>query len=200
MAEDLLVPRNMYMKYKVHICPEKPSKYIRDHYVYKARGNVYIYDIEKIDRRIRDLVEIISKYKPEDVVFACRDKRFEIPLKRLEKLTGFKVIVGRYLPGSFTNPSYPFFFEPKVIVVLDPEDNENIIKDAIMTSKLVITFGSRGVSELNTDMIIPANTENMSALCFILWLIVRELYLKWGKIKSKEEFKLLPEDFIKKAE
>ena len=130
VKEELLVPTETYLKYKIHVGLKEKSRFMIDNYIYKVKENgIAIFDLQKIDERIRDAIGLISQYNPSDVVFADRRSETYKALNLAKEILGIKVITGRYLPGTFTNPQYEFFFEPDVVVVFDPFENKNIIKE-----------------------------------------------------------------------
>ena len=182
VREDFLVPQDMYVKYKVHIGLREKSRYMLDNYVFKVKENgVAVFDIKKIDERIRDAINLISQYNPSDVVVADRRAEMYRALNLMKENIGVSVISGRYLPGTFTNPQYEFFFEPDVVLVLDPFENKNIIKDAASVNKPVIAFlNSDGTPEY-VDLVIPGNNRAIPSVVFLVWLLTRELALAWGE-------------------
>jgi len=106
-----------------------------------------------------------------------------------------KYIIGRFIPGTLTNPENDNFIEPKVVLIADPPIDKQAIQEAKKAKLPVIAICDTGNLTKNIDLIIPANNKGKKSLALIFWLLTREYMKTKGLIKSETEFKKRPEDY-----
>ncbi len=188
--EGMLVPSDDYLSAGVHIGTKRKNKFMSK-FIYKIRPDgLAIFNVQKINERLKIISDYLSKFKPEEILFVCkRDSGFK-PLKMLNHATGIKVITGRYLPGTLTNPNNDGFFEPKVVVVTDVWHDKQALTDAVKSGAVIIALCNSNSSINKVDVILPCNNRGHKSLALIFWIIARE----YTKVKglpfnfSKESF------------
>jgi small subunit ribosomal protein S2 len=192
---ELLVPQDVYLKSGIHIGTKFKTKYM-EKFIYKVRTDgLAVLNLQMIDERIRLAAKMLARYDPEQIVFASRRENGWKALYELNKHTGIKVFPGRYPPGIMTNPNLNNFIEPKVIIVIDPWPDKNVIKDALIVGVPVIALCDTNNQPENVDLVIPCNNKGKKSLGLFGYLITREYLLLKGKIQNYGEFKATPEDF-----
>jgi len=106
------------------------------------------------------------------------------------KVTGARSIVGRFIPGTLTNPQSKHFIEPAIIVVTDPMTDEQALKEAVKTGIPIIALCDTNNSTNEVDLIIPTNNKGRKALATVYWLLAREMLRELARKEDKEaEFK-----------
>ncbi len=65
------------------------------------------------------------------MLVVCARQYGQHPAEMFAKAIGAKDIVGRFIPGTMTNPEYMFFTEPDVVVVTDPIGDAQAVSEAI---------------------------------------------------------------------
>ena len=189
--QDFLVPLEEYLKVGIHIGTKFRTKYMAP-FIYKTRPDgLVVLNVQEIDKRIKLAANLLSQYKPEDILVVCRRENGWKAVKLLSKLTGIKVFAGRYPPGILTNPSLRTFIEARLILVVDPWPDKNIVKDAIKIGIPVIALCDTNNETNNLDLIVPCNNKGKKSLGLVFWILARE-YLK----ARKEELKEKIEDFM----
>src|SRR5210317_2151925 len=97
--EELLIPNEEYLKAGIHIGTKFKTKHM-DNFIYKTRPDgLSVLNIQQIDERIKMLIKLLSQYRPEDIIIACRRENGWKPIKLVEEITGIRAISGRYPPG-----------------------------------------------------------------------------------------------------
>jgi small subunit ribosomal protein S2 len=96
------------------------------------------------------------------------------------KAIGAKSMVGRFIPGTLTNPSIEGFFEPDAIMVTDPAGDAQVIKEAVNIGIPVIGLCDTNNMISNVDLVIPTNNKGRKALSLIYWLLAREISKEKG--------------------
>jgi small subunit ribosomal protein S2 len=193
--KSLLIDRKTYISFFLPF--GKSWNRLMERFIYKKfpNGNVFL-NIEEIDRRIRILGKFIAK---NFVVFVNRNERFFAALKEFEEITKVKVLYGRFLPGTFTNPSSQNFIEPDAILVFDLKNDRQAIREAILMNIPIFALcNSRDVPS-NIDFIIPINNKSRKSIALFLWLLAREILINRGTIKNYKEFQVNLNSFVEEA-
>ena len=111
--EELLLDSNEYLKSGIHIGTKFKNKYMAN-FIYKTRPDgLSVLNLKEIDRRLGLAANLLSKYEPQDILIVSRRENGWKGLKKLQQLTGMRVITGRYPPGILTNTNLETFWEPK---------------------------------------------------------------------------------------
>jgi small subunit ribosomal protein S2 len=194
--ESLLIDSNEYLKSGIHIGTKFKTKYMAK-FIYKTRPDgLSVLNLKKIDERIALTVNILAQYNPEEILIVCRRENGWKALKELNKLTGMKIINGRYPPGILTNPKLETFIEPKVIVVCDPWPDKNAVEDAGKIGIPVIGFCDTNNQSNKLDLVVPCNNKGRKSVGLIFYLIAREFMRKKAMLRGDEEMPAKIEDFV----
>nr|MEB3825338.1 30S ribosomal protein S2 [Desulfurococcales archaeon] len=156
-GDEFLVPLEVYRQAGVflgtHIC----TKYM-EQFVYKIRPDgLYILDIRKIDERLRIASKFLSNYDPEKIAVVAVRQYGQKPVKMMCERVGCKPVIGRVIPGIFTNPKLEWYMEPDVVLVTDPRAESQAIKEAYKVGLPIVALTDTDNRVDNIDLIIPAN-------------------------------------------
>lgn len=193
--ENLLVPNESYLKAGVHIGTKFKTKYMEE-YIFKIKPDgLAVLNVAKIDQKLREVVELLAQYLPEDILVVARRENAWKPAVYFERSTGIKAITGRYPPGIMTNSNLNQFIQPRLIFATDPWPDRNAIKDARKMGIPVIALCDTNNTTQEINYVLPANNKGKKSLGLIFYLLAREYLLKRGLIKSEEEMPYKLEDF-----
>lgn len=181
-----LLDREKYVSAGVHLGMRKKSKEM-DQFIFKTRSDgLSIINIEKVDKRIDVAASFLSRF---DTILAVGRKENVRPvLKEFGEATGFEVIEGRFMPGTLTNPSFPDYFEPDVVVVSDPLIDEQVISEAIKKRIPIVAICDSYTDLDYIDLVIPGNNKGRKSLGIIFYLLARETLKKQGEIDEDGDF------------
>jgi len=112
-----------------------------------------------------------------------------------QAIGGAKVVAGRFIPGTLTNPQLPNYIEPSVIFINDPAADSQALREAVKSKIPVVALCDANNRTSFVDLVIPANNKGRRALALVYWLLAREILKERGDIKNNEEFKYKVEDF-----
>jgi len=118
-----------------------------------------------------------------------------MPARKFAEALNGKAIAGRFPPGTLTNPSFRDFYEPDVIIVVDPLIDQQAICEAKRKRIPVVALSDTFNEASDTDLIIPANNNGKKSLALIFWVLAREILKNKKKIKENSEFKHTVQDF-----
>jgi len=184
--EQLLTSIDNYLAAGIHIGTLQKNADM-ERYIFKVRSDgLYILDINTTDARIAAAAKFIAKFPKEKIVVVSRRPYGQKPILRFAELIGAKPIIGRFVPGTFTNPNYKGFIEPQLIIVTDPRGDEQALKEGGDIGIPVVALCDTDNSTGNVDVIIPTNNKGKKALTLIYWLLARETLKARNELKEEE--------------
>jgi len=199
-APDSLVLLEKYLEAGVHIGSRFRSGDMR-RFIYKCRSDgICVLDVSTLNNRIKIVAKFLSRYDPEKIIVVAGRVYAQKPAQMFAKTIGAKCIIGRFVPGTLTNPDNPKFIEPDVVVISDPLVDRQIVKEAVSAKKPIVSFCDTSNPVKNIDLLIPTNNKGKKSLALIYWLLTREVLKNRGDIKSDKDFKMELEDFETKRE
>lgn len=191
----LLIPRQEYLASGIHIGMKQRTKDMKE-FTYKVRPDgLAVLNLRKVDERIRAAAKFLSGLK-NILVVSRKIIAFE-SMGKFSEIIGAKLITGRFMPGTLTNPQYRGFYEADVVFVVDPLIDRQVVKEATTARVPIVAICDTFNETRNIDLIIPANNKGRKALATLFWLLAREILKERGKIKSDKEFKHKIEGFSK---
>ncbi len=191
----LLVPLNVYLSTGIHIGMKQKLKEMMP-YIYKIRQDkLAVFDISKIDEKIRLAINMVSNYDPEDILVVSRKLNGHKPVVKFAEATGSKYVYGRFMPGMLTNPSYDKYIEPKLLIVTDPFADKQAVMEAVKANIPIIAMCDTFNSTRFIDLVIPMNNKGKKSVSLVYWLLAKEYLKKRGVIKGDAEFKYTVDDF-----
>ena len=136
---------------------------------------LYLFDLDVTLNRIQTAARFIKKFDIEKVIVYSGRTYATTPIEKFCQLTGAKKMLGRFMPGTLTNPSLPYYSEPKLIVVSDPQVDAQAVTEATNAGIPVIGIANTDNVTSQLDLVIPANNRGRKALATIYWLLASEI-------------------------
>ena len=190
-----LIEAEKYLKSGAHIGTRFKSGDMRK-YIYKIRKDgLNVLDVQMLDERIKIAANFLAQFDPTRIVVVSRKLYGQTPAKTFSKTVGGKAYVGRFVPGTFTNPEGKEFIEPAVVIAVEPEPDVQAVNEAAMINVPVVALCSTNNSLRNVDLAIPVNNKGRKSLALVFWLLSKEMLKIQGKIKDDSEFTPTAEDF-----
>lgn len=192
---DLLISHETYLEAGVHIGTRIITREMRP-FVYKVRRDkLSMLAIEQIDKRIRETAKALAKFDPAKVIIIA-SRVYAIPAaKKFAEIIGAKAYIGRFVPGTFTNPSRSDFSEPIAIFVCDPRVERQALRESVELG--IAAFGLVDTDNVlkGLDYAIPCNNKGKKSVPLIFFLMAREYQKATGAITSDEQFQWKISDF-----
>jgi small subunit ribosomal protein S2 len=193
--QSLLIAEDLYLTSGVHIGTQQKSADM-GRFIFKVRNDgLYVLDIKSTDDRIRTGARFLSFFDPERILVVCQRQYGQKPARTFAKNIGAKSMVGRFVPGTLTNPRLPTYFEPDIIVVTDPSADQQALKEAVNIGIPVIALADANNDLKYVDLAIPANNKGRRSLALVFWLLTRETVKAKKIITRDDEFNLELEEF-----
>ena len=95
--------------------------------------------------------------------------------RKFAEAIGGNASVGRFIPGSLTNPALRSYVEPSVLFVTDPAADQQALIEAVNSGVPVIGICDANNTLRNVDLVLPANNKGRRSLALIYWLLAREV-------------------------
>jgi small subunit ribosomal protein S2 len=171
------------------------TKYMTPFIVRANPEGLYILDISKTLSRIDVAAKFIGRSNISRVAVTSAREYGKTPVEKFCEFTGATGIFGRFMPGTFTNPSLPKYMEPEIVIVTDPQADQQAVIEATRAGVPVIAISNSDNVTSKVDLVIPANNRGRKALATVYWLLAREVLKKQGNIKSDNDMKVSIDDF-----
>jgi small subunit ribosomal protein S2 len=183
-GKELLIDVETYLKSGIHIGTKFKSGDMRKYIFKKRKDGLMVFNIETIDKRIRQIAKIINSYEPKDVAIVSRRLYATKAAKKFASITGTRVFTGRFVPGTITNPEARSFYEPKLVILTDPVLDAQALKEAKESHLPIISFVGSESPLKDIDIALPANNKGRKALALIFYLLTREVLVGKGEIDA----------------
>ena len=142
---------------------------------------------------------IASTGTQSTVVYTSREHGAEAVDKFCE-LIGATALIGRFMPGTFTNPLYPGHLDAELVIVADPmSDTQAIVEAGSLAIPVIAVCDTDNVTD-DVDLVIPGNNRGRKSIAAIFWLLARATLTHAGLLAPDQPMKYSIEDFETKVE
>jgi small subunit ribosomal protein S2 len=178
---------NMILSTGIRVGTPVKTKFMAPFILKANPEGLYILDISKTLARIDVAAKFIGRSTISKVAVTSAREYGKTPVEKFCELTGATRILGRFMPGTFTNPSLPNYMEPEIVIVTDPQADQQAVIESTRAGVPVIAIANSDNVTSKVDLVIPANNRGRKALATTYWLLTREVLKKQGRIKSDSE-------------
>ncbi|MBE45806.1 MAG: 30S ribosomal protein S2 [Euryarchaeota archaeon] len=191
-ATSPLVPLDVYERHAVHIGTNQKSADMREFLdtMHQDSSGLHIIDVNQTDSRIRVVANFLSNYEASRVLVVSARQYGQRPARKFAQSIGARHIVGRFIPGTLTNPRLRTYTEPEVILVTDPAADSQALSEAVKSGLPVVAICDANNRLRNVDLALPANNKGRRSLALIYWLLSREILKSRGTVKNDMEWEL----------
>ncbi len=188
----MLVEKEVYVQHGVHIGTSTKNEQMKK-FIYRILPNgLALFKIELIDQRIRIAANFLSKFN--EILVASKKARK--PVELFCSVVGAKPVIGRFPPGMLTNPNYELYYEPEVVLVVDPFVDKQAVSEASKARLPIVALCNTFNSLSLVDLAIPCNNRGRKSVALVFYLLAREIEKIRGKIRTYADFKYKVEDFL----
>jgi small subunit ribosomal protein S2 len=181
---NLLVPLEDYIRCSVHIGTRVITPTMKQ-YVYRRKADgLAVINTSMIDEKIRTAASFISQYSPEDIIIVCKREAGWNAVIKFSEITGIRSFTKKYPAGIITNPKLDDFFEPKLLIIIDPWVDKNALNDAVKIHIPIMGLCDTNNNTNYIDVVAPCNNKTKKSIGLVLYLLAK-LYCKAKRIKTK---------------
>jgi small subunit ribosomal protein S2 len=174
-SSELLIDLETYETHAVHIGTQQKSADMST-FIQEVRSDgLYLLDLNITDARIRTIASFISRYNIANMMVVSARQYGQRPARKFAEAVGAKSAVGRFIPGSLTNPALRSYVEPDILMVTDPAADQQALSEAVDSGLPIIAICDANNNLRNVDLVLPANNKGRRSLALIFWLLSREV-------------------------
>jgi len=156
---------------------------------------LHLLDYSKTLHRIDVAGKFISFVGPQNVVVYTSRDYGKVPVEKFCEVTKAIPVVGRFMPGTLTNPLFPGHLDVDLIVVADPaSDTQAIVEAANMGTPVIAICDTDNITD-DIDLVIPGNNRGRRSLATIFWLLTRSVLTHSSLITGDQLLKYTIDDF-----
>lgn len=188
MSEEtsLLLPFETYEENAVNIGTQQKSADMARFIDTVRDDGLYLLDVNMTDSRIRTTAEFLNKFEAPRIMVVSARQYGQRPARKFAEAVGAHSAVGRFIPGSLTNPALRSYVEPDILFVTDPAADQQALKEAVNTGLPVVGIVDANNNLRNVDIAVPANNKGRRSLALIYWLLAREVLKVRGETTDED--------------
>ena len=188
MSEEasLLLPFETYEENAVNIGTQQKSADMARFIDTVRDDGLYLLDVNMTDSRIRTTATFLNKYDAPRIMVVSARQYGQRPARLFAAAIGANAAVGRFIPGSLTNPALRSYVEPDVLFVTDPAADQQALKEAVNSGLPVVGIVDANNNLRNVDVAVPANNKGRRSLALIYWLLAREVLKARGETTDED--------------
>jgi small subunit ribosomal protein S2 len=188
MSEEtsLLLPFETYEENAVNIGTQQKSADMARFIDTVRDDGLYLLDVNMTDSRIRTTAEFLNKFEAPRIMVVSARQYGQRPARKFAEAVGAHSAVGRFIPGSLTNPALRSYVEPDILFVTDPAADQQALKEAVNTGLPVVGIVDANNNLRNVDIAVPANNKGRRSLALVYWLLAREVLKVRGETTDED--------------
>ena len=179
----------------IRVGTQVKTKFMRPFITKASPEGLYMLDLDITLEKIQTAAKFINRLGTEKLIVCSGRQYAETPVEKFCEILGSKKLLGRFMPGTLTNPTLPYYIEPRLVLISDPQVDEQAVTEATNAGIPVIGVANTDNITSNLDVIIPANNRGRKALATVYWLLVRQILIEKGELKEDEPMKYEIDDF-----
>jgi small subunit ribosomal protein S2 len=161
---------------------------------------LHMIDYAKTLHRIDVAGKFIAATGAKNTVVYTSREHGAMAVEKFCELTGAMSRIGRFMPGTFTNPLYPGHLDAELVVVADPmSDTQAIIEAGRLGVPVISICDTDNVTD-DIDLVIPGNNRGRKAIAAIFWLLARATLTHANLLAADQPMKYSIEDFETKID
>lgn len=170
---DMLIPLEDYVRSGIYIGTRAVTPDMKQ-YVYRRRADgLAIFNTDIIDEKLKEGIEYLSQYKPEDIILVCKREAGWRAVEKFAEITGIRVFTKKYPAGILTNPELKDFTENKLTFITDAWVDRNALNDTLTVNKDVLMICDTNNFAKGANKVMIGNNKNPRSLGVIFYLLTR---------------------------
>jgi small subunit ribosomal protein S2 len=161
---------------------------------------LHMIDYAKTLERIDVAGKFIAATGAKNTVVYTSREHGAVAVEKFCELTGALPRIGRFMPGTFTNPLFPGHLDAELVVVADPMSDQQAMVEAGKLGVPVIAVCDTDNVTDDIDLVIPGNNRGRKAIAAIFWLLARSTLTHAGSLAADQPMKYTIEDFETKID
>ena len=182
----LLIPFEDYEENAVNIGTQQKSADMKRFIERVREDGLYLLNVNITDARIRSIAAFLNQFDSPRIMVVSARQYGQRPARLFSEAIGANSAVGRFIPGSLTNPVLRSYVEPDVLFVTDPAADQQALIEAVNSGLPIVGIVDANNNLRNVDIALPANNKGRRSLAQIYWLLAREVLKLRGKTTDED--------------
>lgn len=199
MSQQIEDMRKEILAAEVNKGTEVKTTFMRNFVTKSDSRGFYMMDADATMDRIKTAAKMISRAGPGNLIVCSGRQNAHRPAGMMASAVGAKALLGRFMPGTLTNPSLPYYIEPKLVMISDPQIDGQAIVEATNAGIPVIGMASTDNITSNVDLVIPANNRGRKSLATVYWMLARQVLVEQEKMDEDGAMEQSVDDFAAKV-
>ncbi|MDH3191432.1 MAG: 30S ribosomal protein S2 [Nitrosopumilus sp.] len=179
----------------IRVGTQVKTKFMKPFITKASPEGLYMLDLDITLEKIQTAAKFINRLGTDKLIVCSARQYANTPIEKFCEILESKKLLGRFMPGTLTNPSLPYYIEPKIVLISDPQVDEQAVIEATNAGIPVIGIANTDNITSKLDLIIPANNRGRKALATVYWLLVRQILIEKGELKEDQPMKYEIDDF-----
>ena len=138
----LLIPLELYEESGVNIGTKQKSADMGRFIDSVNSDGLYLLNLNQTDNRIRIIASFLNQFEPSQIMVVSARQYGQRPARMFAEAIGANSAVGRFIPGSLTNPALRSYKEPDILFVTDPASDQQSLRAVSYTHLTLPTIYS----------------------------------------------------------
>jgi small subunit ribosomal protein S2 len=187
--------KKMVLSTGIRVGTQVKTKFMIPFITKASPEGLYMLDLDITLEKIKTAAKFINRVGTDKLIVCSGRQYANTPIEKFCEMLDTKKLLGRFLPGTLTNPSLPYYIEPKLVLISDPQVDEQAIIEATNAGIPIIGIANTDNITSKLDVVIPANNRGRKALATVYWLLVRQILIERGELKENDPMKYEIDDF-----
>jgi small subunit ribosomal protein S2 len=187
--------KKMVLSTGIRVGTQVKTKFMIPFITKASPEGLYMLDLDITLEKIKTAAKFINRVGTDKLIVCSGRQYANTPIEKFCEMLDTKKLLGRFLPGTLTNPSLPYYIEPKLVLISDPQVDEQAIIEATNAGIPIIGISNTDNITSKLDVVIPANNRGRKALATVYWLLVRQILIERGELKENDPMKYEIDDF-----
>ena len=187
--------KKMVLSTGIRVGTQVKTKFMIPFITKASPEGLYMLDLDITLEKIKTAAKFINRVGTDKLIVCSGRQYANTPIEKFCEMLDTKKLLGRFLPGTLTNPSLPYYIEPKLVLISDPQVDEQAIIEATNAGIPIIGIANTDNITSKLDVVIPANNRGRKALATVYWLLVRQILIERGELKENDSMKYEIDDF-----
>jgi len=187
--------KKMVLSTGIRVGTQVKTKFMIPFITKASPEGLYMLDLDITLEKIKTAAKFINRIGTDKLIVCSGRQYANTPIEKFCEMLDTKKLLGRFLPGTLTNPSLPYYIEPKLVLISDPQVDEQAVIEATNAGIPIIGISNTDNITSKLDVVIPANNRGRKALATVYWLLVRQILIERGELKENDPMRYEIDDF-----
>merc|ERR1711911_497781 len=189
------------LRCKSHIGQANVNHLMRPYIWKRTNEHIYLIDVLKQYEKLMVAARIcVTVSNPADILVVSQKSLASRAIFKFAHYVRATHLVNRWTAGTLTNQLTKQYLEPQLIIIADPMQDIQAIKETKYSNVPVIALCNTDTDLKLVDVAIPCNNHSAHSIGIIFWLLTREILALRGEIERDQPWAVIPDMFFQTEE